>query len=93
MDDQAPLAATFLKVPHHGSKTSSTAPFLGAVSPQIAVVSVGEANPFGHPAENIVERYEAAGIRLLRTDRNGVVSAITDGKSLTVRAFAGNTAR
>jgi len=83
----APLAATFLKVPHHGSKTSSTAPFLGAVAPQIAVVSVGESNPFGHPAENILERYKDAGVRLLRTDRDGEVSAITDGHSLSVTAF------
>jgi competence protein ComEC len=86
--EQAPLAADFLKVPHHGSKTSSTELFLTAVAPRVAVISVGEANPFGHPAENIVERYEHSGVRLLRTDRDGAVTALTDGKNMVVHAFA-----
>jgi competence protein ComEC len=86
--DHAPLAADFLKVPHHGSKTSSTELFLAAVAPRIAVVSVGEANPFGHPAANVVERYEHSGVRLFRTDRDGAVTALTDGKNIVVRAFA-----
>lgn len=85
--EHAPLAADFLKVPHHGSKTSSTALFLAAVHPRIAAVSVGEGNPFGHPAEEIVERYAGDGIHLLRTDRDGAVTASTDGRSLTVRSF------
>ena len=84
----APLAAEFLKVPHHGGKTSSTEPFLAAVAPRIAVVSVGEANPFGHPAEAILERYEHAGVSLLRTDRDGAVTATTDGQNLEVHTFA-----
>jgi competence protein ComEC len=84
----AGVDATFLKVPHHGSKTSSTELFLAAVAPQIAVVSVGEGNAFGHPAEAIVERYARARIRFLRTDRDGAVTALTDGQSLTVRTFA-----
>jgi competence protein ComEC len=85
---RSPLAADFLKVPHHGSKTSSTEAFLAAVSPQVAVVSVGEANPFGHPAEGIVARYERAGVRLLRTDRDGEVTALTDGRTMSVSTFA-----
>jgi len=87
LEDHAPLAADFLKVPHHGSKTSSTEAFLAAVAPRVAVVSVGEANPFGHPAEAVIERYEQAGVRLLRTDRDGAVTALTDGRSLEVHAF------
>ncbi len=83
----APLNATFLKVPHHGSKTSSTENFLSAVHPQAAVVSVGEGNAYGQPAENILERYAAAGVRLLRTDRDGAVTAVTDGRSLSVHSF------
>ena len=83
----APLAADFLKVPHHGSKTSSTEAFLEAVAPRVAVVSVGEANPFGHPAESILERYANAGTRLLRTDRDGAVTALTDGQTLSVHTF------
>jgi competence protein ComEC len=87
VDERAPLASDFLKVPHHGSKTSSTEPFLEAVAPKVAVVSVGEGNPFGHPAPNVVERYERDGIRLLRTDRDGAVTALTDGRELLVRTF------
>jgi competence protein ComEC len=86
-DDEAPLAAEFLKVPHHGSKTSSTEKFLEAVAPKIAVVSVGESNPYGHPAATVVERYAQDGIRLLRTDRDGAVTAISDGKSLSVYSY------
>lgn len=85
--EHAPLAADFLKVPHHGGKASSTGPFLAAVAPRIAVVSVGEANPFGHPAEAALERYEQAGVRLLRTDTDGAVTAMTDGENLEVHTF------
>ena len=82
-----PLAADFLKVPHHGSKTSSTEDFLEAVRPKVAVVSAGEGNPFHHPAEETVERYHKDGIRLLRTDQDGEVTAVTDGLHLEVHAF------
>jgi len=75
-------------VPHHGSKTSSTAKFLDAVAPKVAVASVGESNPYGHPAEIVVERYAQDGIRLLRTDRDGAVTALSDGKSLSVQSYA-----
>jgi competence protein ComEC len=88
VEQHAPLEATFLKVPHHGSKTSSTEAFLAAVAPRVAVVSVGDGNPFGQPAENVVERYMRAGVRFLRTDRDGAVTALTDGQNLTVHAFA-----
>lgn len=85
--ENAPLAADFLKVPHHGSKTSSTPDFLAAVAPRVAVVSAGEGNPFGHPAESTVARYEAAGVQLLRTDLDGEVTGWTDGATLQVRWF------
>jgi competence protein ComEC len=86
--EDAGIAADFLKVPHHGSKTSSTPDFVAAVAPKVAVVSAGEANPFGHPAPGTVERYAQAGVRLLRTDRDGAVTALTDGHALTVTTFA-----
>jgi len=88
-----PLDSAFIKVPHHGSKTSSTPPFLAAVRPQVAVISVGEGNAYGQPAENIVERYQNAGVRLLRTDRNGAVTTLTDGTTLTVRPYSGDPLR
>jgi competence protein ComEC len=85
--EHAPLAADFIKVPHHGSKTSSTEAFLAAVAPRIAVVSAGEANPFGHPAQPTLDRHAKWGVRLYRTDRDGGVRALTDGDSLSVQAY------
>ena len=89
--EHVPLASDFMKVAHHGSKTSSTDDFLSAVAPRFAAVSVGEANPFGHPAESVVERFEAHAVKLLRTDRDGAITAITDGASLTLRTYAGQS--
>lgn len=86
--DREPLASEFLKVPHHGSKTSSSAPFLASVNPRVAVISVGASNPFGHPAPMVVKRYSEDGIRLLRTDRDGAVTALANGTSLVIRAYA-----
>lgn len=85
--DRDPLAADFLKVPRHGSKTSSTEPFLDAVAPLVAVISVGEGNSYGLSNAETVDRYNAKDIRLLQTDRAGVVTASRDGHTLTVDAF------
>lgn len=74
-EEHASVAADFLQVPHHGSKTSSTEVFLAAVLPRVAVVSVGETNPFGRPFERIVERYAQAGVRFLRPITTGAVTA------------------
>jgi competence protein ComEC len=81
------LRADFLKVPHHGSKSSSTEPFLAGVAPRFAVISVGEGNPFGHPNDSVVERYRARDTKLLRTDRDGAITALSDGRALTVTAY------
>lgn len=86
--ESAPFASAFLKAPHHGSKTSSTDAFLDAVAPRVAVISVGETNPFGHPSDTVIERYQERGIRLLRTDRDGAVTALTEGQTLTEHTFA-----
>src|SRR5439155_185870 len=68
---RSPLAATVLKVAHHGSRTSSTPAFLGAVGPAIAVISVGPRNPYGHPDPGVLERLAAAGVRPYRPDPRG----------------------
>jgi competence protein ComEC len=86
--DREPLASEFLKVPHHGSETSSSARFLAAIDPRVAVISVGASNPFGHPAHSVVERYRDDGVRLLRTDRDGAVTALADGRSLFVTEYS-----
>jgi len=70
-----------LKVPHHGSRTSSIEDFVTAVAPRVAVVSVGEGNQIGHPVEDVVERYARAGVRFLPTDRDGEGTAITEGRT------------
>lgn len=63
----------FLKVPHHGSRTSSSWDFLRAVHPEWAVVSVGRNNTYGHPRKEILSRYHALGTSVLRTDFHGAV--------------------
>jgi competence protein ComEC len=85
--DGAQLTADFLKVPHHGSKTSSTQGLLDAVHPHFAVISVGEDNGFGQPNSDVVDRIQQKGARLYRTDRDGAVTALTDGTHLTVQPF------
>lgn len=83
----ANLAADVLKVGHHGSRFSSSAPFLRAVSAKDAVISVGK-NSYGHPSWSALERLKAAGGRVWRTDRDGDVRAtFTDG-AVSVRAKA-----
>ena len=83
----ARLESEILKVPHHGSRSSSTQPFLEAVSPQVAVASLGYQNRFHFPAPEVVDRYERQGVALLRTDRAGTVTVRSDGKSYRVETF------
>ncbi len=73
------LRADLLKVGHHGSRTSTTASFLGQVRPRLGAISVGATNPWGHPDEEVVKRLEDAGADVYRTDRDGAVDFVTDG--------------
>lgn len=84
---RANVTATVLKVAHHGSKTSTTSQFLAAVDPQIAVISVGANNTFGHPSPEVVERLiDGLGAdNVYRTDEDGTIEFITDGERLWVR--------
>jgi competence protein ComEC len=71
---RAKLKADFLLVPHHGSKTSSSALLLDAVQPQLALAQAGYRNRFGHPVESVVARYRARGIRLIRSPLCGTAT-------------------
>lgn len=62
-----------LKVGHHGSDTSSSDAFLRAITPSIAVISVGEGNSYGHPSPFVLGRLSAVGSRVSRTDRDGTI--------------------
>lgn len=86
-DSGGELGADVLKVAHHGSKNSTTEEFLHAVKPKIAIISAGEDNPYGHPAPELLQRLEASGARILRTDRDGAVHIVTDGKGLEITCF------
>jgi len=79
------LSAHILHVGHHGSRTSTTQPFLDAVSPLVAVISVGAENRFGHPHGEVTDRLETAEVAILRTDRHGTVVISTDGTTFTMR--------
>jgi competence protein ComEC len=84
----APLRADFLKVGHHGSRTSSTPAFLDAVAPQVATMSTGVRNRFGHPHAPTLQKLAARGILALRTDRFGALRIETDGAELRVQSVA-----
>ena len=82
-----PLQSSVLKVPHHGSKTSTTPPFLSAVSPLAAVISSGADNRFAHPHPEVTDRLAAmpGGARTYLTADRGDIEFITDGERLWVR--------
>ncbi len=84
----APSPLRVVKVPHHGSLTSSSEALLRDLHPSVAVFSVGRGNHFGHPAPEVVERYRAVGAEIFRTDQDGAVTVDTDGRRLTVQTVA-----
>jgi competence protein ComEC len=75
-----PLASLVYHAGHHGARTSSSTAFLGAVRPQVVVISVGEENRFGHPHEEVLQRAADVGAAVLRTDELGPIAVISDGK-------------
>lgn len=77
--------ATVLNLGHHGSKTSTSKSFLQAVAPQVTVLSCGQDNRYGHPHRDVVERVEEMGARVLRTDLDGTILLISDGKSIGIQ--------
>jgi competence protein ComEC len=81
------LRADVLKIGHHGSKNSSTPELLAAVRPHLALISAGRENPYGHPSPELLQRLEDAGVRVLRTDRNGAIHVLADGRQFRVTCF------
>jgi len=80
------LPAGVLLAPHHGSRTSSSAEFLAAVRPAVAVIAVGYRNRFGHPNPAVLERYLNAGIMLRRTDLEGAVTVHLRPENIDIRS-------
>src|SRR5205823_2637837 len=79
------LRSDVLLVPHHGSRSSSTAEFVAAVAPRWAVVPVGYRSRFGHPNPEVLARYRAADVQVLRTDLQGAIT-LRMGESLELQA-------
>lgn len=82
-----------LKIAHHGSRTATTQAFVDSVAPRVAVASAGSDNPYGHPARPTLERLEAAGARVYRTDRDGSVRISFRAEGLVVETDPSRQAR
>jgi competence protein ComEC len=80
-----------LKVGHHGSRSSSTPDFVRDFNPQMAFISVGRSNLFGHPAPDVLARYDAIGATIFRTDQDGAIVIETDGRDVRVRTMRGRS--
>ncbi len=83
----ANLTADVIKVPHHGSRTSSTVAFVNVVHPQIAIIPVGRRSMFGHPHPEVLERWRATSSTVLTTGQTGTITIITDGTSIELSSF------
>lgn len=83
---RAYLPSEVLKVGHHGSRTSTGEAFLEKVSPEVAVIQVGEDNRYGHPHQEVLDRLNAAGMEIYRTDISGNIVIYSDGIGYDVQA-------
>jgi competence protein ComEC len=81
------LKAHILKIPHHGSTSSSTPLFLERVKPTYAILSVGERNIGRLPHPEVIKRYQQIGARIFRTDQHGAIKVVTDGEKIEVRSY------
>ena len=86
-----PAGVRVMLAPHHGSATSSTRSLLEAAAPDLAIISAGRGNRYGHPHAAVLDRYRAVGARMLRTDLDGAVTLRTDGRVVDVRTFTGRS--
>jgi competence protein ComEC len=81
------LSADALKMPHHGSATSSSIPFINSVGPRVAICSVRFCNPFNLSHPSVLKRFKKKGCTVYRTDLDGAVAIATDGKELRVQGL------
>ena len=81
------LKADVVKVPHHGSRTSSTPQFVDMVGARIAVIPVGRRSRFGHPHGEVVERWRSAGSEVMTIGERGTITVKTDGERLAITTF------
>lgn len=89
MDSGLTLKSNVIKIGHHGSTSSSLEKFILAVDPEIAIITVGEGNDYGHPHEKIIKRLDRLGITTYRTDLNGTIVINSDGKTNKVTVSKG----
>lgn len=80
----AQLKAQVLKVGHHGSRYATSDEFLNAVKPQVAIISAGSENKYGHPTQSTLDRLQQDKVQIYRTDLSGEISIVTDGKNFEV---------
>lgn len=80
--NQSNLESDVLKIPHHGSKTSSSFNFIKSVNPKISIISVGRDNSYGHPNDSVLERLKES--LILRTDKDGDIELLTNGRELRI---------
>ncbi|MBN1962096.1 MAG: DNA internalization-related competence protein ComEC/Rec2 [Deltaproteobacteria bacterium] len=78
-----------IKVPHHGSNTSSTRKFITALKPKVAIISVGANNRFNFPRAEVIERYQTYNAEIFRTDQDGMIEIVTDGNSIIINTNSG----
>jgi competence protein ComEC len=86
------LRSTILKVPHHGSHSSSSPGFVEAVDPKLAVISLGYRNRFHFPASEVVDRYRAQGSRIMRTDDDGAIEVKVGATGTLIRGYRSGAA-
>ena len=83
------LGADVVKVPHHGSRTSSTRDLIAATHARWAIIPVGQTSMFGHPHAEVVQRWKAAGAQVLTTGNSGMITITTDGRELQAASYIG----
>jgi competence protein ComEC len=92
LSDREAVAADVVKVPHHGSRTSSTRSFVTSVNSSMAIISVGRHSMFGHPHPEVVQRWIESGTKMFFTGASGTVTVSTDGSDLVAKTYLGSAA-